>query len=104
MAKQFQVNQTLFFVPRDQGKPCEVTIVKVGRKWLELSNFKRCNFDLVVDSPYGTPLRCYLSRAVYEQGRALSAAWSRLKYAMPHNAPEGMTIEQITQARAMLGL
>lgn len=106
MSKKFEVNQTLYLVPRGFGgrKPSKVTITKVGRKWLELSNFQRCTFDLKVDSQCGVPPGCYLSRAAYEEEVALFKAWIGLKGVLSSPIPNGMTIEKIRQARVAMGL
>ena len=102
--------QTLIFVPFDprRGKPVEVTVERVGRKWAYLSgHVGRIDDDLIVDGGnYGSPGRCYGSWAEYEETTALAAAWKEfwLEVNRHHRCPDGLTVEQINAARMALGL
>lgn len=69
--------QTLWLVPsryRHSGEPREVTITKVGRKWLTLNNGYRAAVDgLALDGgEYSSPGVCYLTREAW--GALLAAA------------------------------
>lgn len=104
MDKKFTVGQVLYYVPRGYGTPENVTITKIGRVWLSLSNGERCDFDLVVDSQYGSAPRCYLSKEIYEEGVALEKEWFQLRNELSSRMPAGMTREKISQARKIMGI
>lgn len=104
MTQKFEIGQTLYYVPRGHGKPENVTISKIGRTWIALSNGHRCDFNLLVDSEYGSRPTCHLSQGAYEQERALVAAWNGLPGRLPRKIPQEMTVEKIAQACAILGI
>ncbi len=101
---KLEVGQTLWWVPR-HGAPCDVTVTKVGRKWVTLSNYRRVLADtLMVEADSQT--RCYLDRTAHEADMALGAVWREfLRQLNPsYRAPPGMTIERIQQAAELLGI
>lgn len=101
----FKVGQTLWYVPRWNGNSREVTIQKVGRVWLTLSNGERCDMKLMVNGNQSPNGRVYLSREAYEAEQALRKAWSAFAMLVRgHRQPDGVTIEKIKQASALLGL
>jgi len=83
-----------------------VTITKIGRHWLELSNRHRVGAStLVADGgKYSPPGRCFLSRDAREAELARDAAWMLLRHKMSHRAPDGVTAEHIAHATRLLGL
>jgi hypothetical protein len=83
-----------------------VTITKVGRRWLELSNRYRVDQStLVADGgPYSPPGRCFLSRETREAERARDAAWAALRNRMLHQAPDKVSADDIAHATRLLGL
>ncbi len=106
-----QVGQKLWFVGshRHSGDPCEVIVEKIGRKWATIDKMAdRIDIEtLVADgNGYSSPGRCYLSRAEYESKIALDNAWGEFTKLMrnAYQMPNGMTVEKIAQARAILGL
>lgn len=102
--------QKLWMVPnvRYIGEPCEVTIVKVGRKWLTLDNGYRAAIDtLVLDGgQFISPGRCYLTRKEWEETTALKDAWVKLRTDIDSNRqpPDGLTIAAIDNVRTFLRL
>ena len=105
------VNQTLWFVgagrdnrSRGQG---EVTVTKVGRKWIEVKGFYDCRIDvdtLQADGAgYSSPGRCYASEAAWREREGHRRAWVALRSAMPMACPDGVTLEQIVAASKLLG-
>ena len=105
----YEVGQTLFFRGRHAHKRSEpVTITKVGRAWLTLSNGHRANItDLSVDGGcYSSPAQCYLSEKEFNDEVMLAASWQKfkddIKY-MKVTEPQ-VTIENIAQLRKMLGI
>lgn len=102
--------QKLWLVPsqRYMGGPYEVTITKVGRKWLTLNNGYRAAVDgLALDGgEYASPGVCYLTREAYEIEKALNDAWSKLRrdIDMARRAPNELTVQCIHDARKLLGL
>lgn len=83
-----------------------VTITKVGRKWLQLSNGCRIDAEtLIADGgKYSSPGTCYKDRAAREAVVAAQAAWSSLRHRMGYTVPAGVTAEHIVHARRLLGL
>ena len=83
-----------------------VTITKVGRKWLELSNGHRVDAATLIADPgkYSSPGTCYKDRAAREAVVAAEAAWSSLRHRMNYNVPAGVTAEHIAHATRLLGL
>ena len=108
----YQVGQELWWEPSDRRERilgCRmVKIVKVGRVWLELSNgYKVDKIKLAAYSKiYGPPGHCYLDRAARELHVAAELAWSKLcrKLCGMHNIPSHLTLAEITQAAALLGV
>jgi hypothetical protein len=108
----FIVGQELFWVWSDLSLTNQlVTVTKVGRKWVELSNFYR--FDMQTgwgDSKgYATPGRIYLSEAAYDAEQLADMgvyhAFNRLKSLMQRSAPKkGVKIEDIYEAARLLNL
>lgn len=102
--------QKLWLVPsqRYMGEPHEVTITKVGRKWLTLDNRHRAAVDgLALDGgEYMSPGVCYLTREEWEFEKALNDAWSKLRrdVDLARRVPSGITVRCIHDARKLLGL
>jgi hypothetical protein len=110
-----KVGQKLWFVPwREHRKRGDVEIVRVGRKYgalntagsASIGHNDRLNLESLrveVDG-YGTVGQCYLDREEYERREAAYKAWSALKAAIGYRCPEGVTVEDIAQARRLLRL
>ncbi|ABX36063.1 hypothetical protein Daci_3425 [Delftia acidovorans SPH-1] len=98
--KKFKVGQTLFWVGRDKA---EVTITKVGRKWLTLSNERRIDI-VTLKQEGGYYGRCYLSAGEYEAGIERNHAWLKLRrqVGMFHTTPAHLTTEQVQQVSRLL--
>jgi hypothetical protein len=101
----FAVGQSLVFAP--YGKRHEVldlTVTKIGRKWVTLSNDYR--FDpatLRVDGQgYTSPGRMYLSRDEYNTAVAITEAWRLMQNAIDYVPPPGVTVADIEAARKLL--
>jgi hypothetical protein len=108
----FIVGQELFWVWSNLSKTNQlVTVTKVGRKWVELSNFYR--FDIKTGWGDGkgrsSPGRIYLSEAAYDAEQladnGVCLAFLRLKSLMQRSAPKkGVKIEDIYEAARLLNL
>lgn len=105
-SEKLSVGQTLWWVP-GRGTPSEVTVAGVGRKWAQLDNHKRIDVvTLEADGAgYTSPGRCYRDRSVYEAGVHLAREWADLRKAVSGSyiARPGVTVEQIVQAKKLLG-
>lgn len=108
-SKKLTPGQTLWWVPRNNRyrEPFEVTVTKVGRKWIHLDNHHRIDAEtLEADGAgYSPPGVCYLSQGAYESETALNQAWRSLQQDLHLlRAPAGITVEKIREARELLGL
>lgn len=110
--KTYKAGETLWFVPTyirsSFSIPVEVSIIKVGRKWLELSNGHRADIKTLIvdDEGYASPATCYISQSEYEKKIALTKAWDALRSKIRdiHRAPSGITVDVIENVRAQLGI
>ena len=102
------VGQRLWFVYEDhrRGEPREITVIKVGRKWAQLSNYYRIDINtMVVDGGvYPSPGKCYESQKHYEYCCAANKLWDATRNGMRYVVPVGVTLNDIKQARKLLGL
>lgn len=107
---EFKVGQVLFWewssYTHRRRENEDVTITKIGRKWLELSNGHRVDKEtLVADGGKYSPAgRCYLDRAAREEESRAKKAWSDLKERMGYSVPSGVSADDIEQAAKLLGL
>lgn len=106
----YHVGQRLWFVPEQRwnGQPRELTITKIGRKWITLNDDHRASIEnLIVDGDgYSSPGRCYVDQVAYEEEKALNEAWTAFRQDTDRmrRTPELVTIESIQQARKLLGV
>ena len=108
----YTVGQQLWYQPNGYGRRglpgYYVTIVKIGRKWLTVSQVTRVNKEtLSADGgEYTSPGQCYLSEADYRIETALDKTWRQLHDDLRHyyRRPPGITMDQIRQIRALCGL
>lgn len=99
----YTVGQKLWYVPTDHrwGRQAEVTVTRVGRKWVELDSGRRVEIGKthVDGGNYSSPGSLYESKEVYEASEALKEAWWELKRKMDNirATPSHMTLEKISQ-------
>lgn len=102
------VGQNLWWVPQNgrHSSPGNVTVVRVARKYAYLDNgYRIYNDSLMADGgQYSAPGYCYLSQEAYEHTQALNSAWSDLQRDVRYMREPGVTLEQIKEARRLLGL
>lgn len=108
-ADKYTVGQELYFewspYSNRKGRGEAVTITKIGRKWLELSNgFRVDKMRLVADGRgYSSPGTAYVSREDRESQIRLQAAWHNLRRRMESHPGEGVTAERVAEAARLLG-
>lgn len=105
MGDELSVGHKLWYVPSERwhGKPREVVVTKVGRKWATIESdgreIGRVDKDsLIVDGGgYSSPGHCCRDRATHEAEVAKRAAWDSLRQAMrdQYRIPADLTTEQI---------
>jgi hypothetical protein len=109
----FEVGQTLWWEYEDaysnaKRRGYEVTITKVGRSWLHLDNNHRIDKKtLMADGKgYPSPAKCYLSKKDCDEELLLIKEWDliRRKIYGCYSPPKDVSIEQLKQAREILGL
>lgn len=102
------VGQQVFYVSRNNANSKSlVTVEKVGRKWIELSNNRRMTVDgWVVDSNVGYAGEVYASEAEYQAWVLLKNELHSLKKGLEgwYEVPAGVTLEDIRNAKALLKL
>lgn len=109
---KYAVGQSLWYVPADRPweKPRAVSIVKIGRKWLELNEpwlaVDRVTLTAKPRKGYEPRGQCYLSKADYERYLRRHSAWRHLRRQVQDKwtAPETVTLEQIQAAADLLRL
>lgn len=105
MAK-LTVGQKLYWVSVYGNAPHWVTVTKVGKKWAYLDNKERVGVnDLMADGKgYSSHATCYFSKELYEETVELAKAWGELKRDITNHSSARVTIEDIKNARTLLGL
>lgn len=83
-----------------------VTITKVGRRWLKISNGYRVDAKtLIADGgAYASPGRCFFSREERDKELARKKAWANLRKSLSWLAPDDVSAEDIERAARLLGL
>lgn len=85
-----------------------VTVTRVGRKWLSLSNAHRVDIDsLLADGKgYSSPGRCYQSLDEYVRLTAIADAWDAFKSALGrhYRPPASVTVSDILAAANLCGV
>lgn len=107
----YYVGQKLWCVPPDKhDSACEVTVVKIGNKWVELSNREKVEKNSVrVHNSTGRGWSylgtLYLSKEDYEAKLALNKEWDclRKRFEWSSHMPKNMTLEKIKQIEDLLG-
>jgi hypothetical protein len=106
---KYEVGQSVYVVPA-YGKPSAVTVEKVGRKWVSLSNHRRVGQGSDrLDNPSGVGAiagTVYESEAAYQATVARLRAWERFRCAVERQwRPEPIPgVEAIAEAARLLGL
>jgi hypothetical protein len=73
---EFKVGDKLWYVGRDWGGcSCEVTVTKVGRIWVTLSNLERFEKNGRWTTDNG---RCYASKEYYQNNARADDLWQQL--------------------------
>lgn len=108
-ADNVKVGDKLWFEGRQRYHQSEyVTVVKVGRKWLMLSNRRRAHRDtLEVDGgDYSSPGKCWPSKEACEAESRLRSLWASFHRPLSGWCwmPDGMTEERIREAAKLLGV
>jgi hypothetical protein len=109
MSNEYKVGDKLWWVSNGNiPAQKEVTIEKVGRVWLTLSNRHRVDkvtFKADV-AGYTSPGTCWLSKEAYEHCARLAKSWSLLRSAVSNrwNVPDDVTLEDIKAAAMYLKL
>jgi hypothetical protein len=84
----------------------EITVAKIGRKWATTDNRRwRLNMETmqVFDGDYRVGM-AYPSEQAYRDQEAVRDAWSEFQRLVARKSSEGMSVEQIDQAAAWLGV
>ena len=87
----------------------EETVIKVGRRWAEISGPHGSRFDIETwrldGGKYTSPGNVYPSLETRSKEVSLMAAWHNFSSAIDrYSAPPNVTIEAIQQAADLLGL
>lgn len=104
------VGQKLWFVPADwyrKRQGYEVTVLKIGRKWVQISHHLRIDIKTMwVDGKgYASPGRCWLSEAEWWSEQCRQLAWSQFHSDVRNHhggPPDHLTTSRIENMRAWL--
>ena len=100
----YKVGQELWWEPSEPRRACMVTIRKVGRIWLELSNGRRVDkLRLVEDCKVGSAARCYLDRDARNADLTADALWTALR-AKIYLRQKTVSADDIHAAAKLLGV
>lgn len=99
-ADKFYVGQELYYVSRNKyGSRGRVTVEKIGRKWIQMSNRYRMDREnmLADGGNYSSPGAYYLSEEHYKEQKKLRAAWDILQGKISHTYafPEHLTMDDV---------
>lgn len=103
------IGQKLWFVPSYNYQPFDVEVKSIGRKWAKVAGGRtEMRLDIETLRPHeddGSGI-AYLSREDYEARQALSQEWLKLRASLSRssNAPDGVTVKKIAEARKLLGM
>jgi hypothetical protein len=109
MNEEYKVGDKLWWVGSDNKRTQrEVTVEKVGRVWLTLSNNHRVDkvtFKADAGS-WTSPGTCWLSKEAYEHCARLEQSWGALRRAVDNkwHMPDNVTLEDIKAAAMYLKL
>ena len=109
MSNEHKVGQTFWWVSsnnsRTQG---EVSIVKVGRVWLTLSNGNRVDKKTMetYSGEYVSPGSCWPSKEHFEEHLRFSRMWNSFRSAVSNTwtIPKNVTLEHIKEAASLINL
>lgn len=102
----YAVGQSLYwesspgYSGRSSGRNGDVTITKVGRKWLELSNGYRVDKATLFADPgnYSPPGRCFVDKEKRLAEHAKQDAWNELHRRIAALTSRGRAPQQISMA------
>lgn len=106
----FEVNQKVWFVPSIYShvkNPYEVTVERIGKKWITLSNGFRCDkFGEVDGNGYCSPGTLYPNHEAYSQEKAKENVWKMIKNQIQYNyqVPDNLTIQDLVEIAGKLGI
>lgn len=107
---KLEAGQTLWFVPdRHYGRPHEVVVEKIGRKWARVVRARHDRIDVETLIMYSGDSRtgvCYLSEDDWKVQQAAQELWNKIAKGIwgRYNKPRHVTAEQIKQAAELLGV
>lgn len=103
---KYKLGDTLYCVygSHKRREPESVTIEKVGRKWLYLSNGYRADIDtLILDgNEFASPGECWGSESNYNYHRALEYRWKTIFNAVYAKRPSHLTMEDMDEICRLL--
>lgn len=99
-----KVGDKLWYVPAGRLTGEEVTVTKVGRKWLHLDNWLRADGERVYGKHGEIRGRIWESEAAHQEHEAVGAAWMILRRDIMRGPSPDVTLERIAAARKLLGL
>jgi hypothetical protein len=99
------IRQGLYFTP--DIKDSEVEVIKIGRRWIDLSNHQRIDREtLQADGKgYASPGRCYASEAAHHQEQEMFRLWDAFRNGVSrqYRPPTSLTLEGLKRAMGLLG-
>ena len=97
---------TELYVTQSSGINCRVSVVSVGRRWavLDAAGWRLNLETMQVYDDFRRVGMAYPSEQAYRDQEAVRDAWSEFQRLVTRKSPDNMSVEQIAQATAWLGV
>lgn len=107
MSIEITIGQTLWYVPRYNYQPYEVTVTGIGRKWIQASHHglkMRIDKETLEAHENDGNGKCYLNKEDFAAKDGLQKAFSafRSDVSRLNKVPVGVSVEDIQEARRLL--
>ncbi len=111
-ADEFHVGQVVFVVynkNRSGGGTCELSVTKIGRKWVTIgAGWREERFDprtMMLDGKeYDSHGKVWLYKEEWERDSVDGKAWDEFRRNIPYARPHGVNAEAVATIKRILGM
>lgn len=108
MASKIKVGDTLWYVKRRNGynDECEVTVIKVGRKWATISTNERMDLEsMSVEAPYyAGHTQCYTTKQDYANEQEAKEKWEIIRGKIEFTYSPALSLASVNKIMELLGI